>query len=53
MTKVKILSADYADILERMINEFCQKRLVLDIKFSTAAYGRIVVYSAMVTYEGD
>lgn len=56
MTKVKILSADFPDILERMINEFVVKRLVSNIEFSTAGGGGFnnpVIYSAMVIYEGN
>lgn len=50
MTKVKILSSNYNDILERMINEFMSTHHVLDVQFSTAG---AVVYSAMITYEED
>jgi hypothetical protein len=50
MTKVKILSSNYNDILEQMINEFISTHHVLDVQFSTA---RAVVYSAMITYEED
>lgn len=56
MTKVKILSSDFPDILERMVNEFVTKRLVSNIEFSTAGgggFGGPVIYSAMIVYEGD
>lgn len=50
MSKVKILSSNYNDILERMINEFMSTHHVLDVQFSTAGS---VIYSAMITYEED
>ena len=53
MTKVKILSADWPDILERMINEFADNHHILSINFSTAGCGSVVVYSAMIIYEED
>ena len=53
MTKVKILSSEYPDILERMINEFATTHEVLDIKFGSAATNHAVYYSAMIIYEED
>lgn len=53
MTKVKILSSDYADMLERMIDEFTSTHHVTDVQFSTAGTGFAVVYSAMIIYEED
>jgi hypothetical protein len=53
MTKVKILSANFPDVLERMINDFALKRDVLNVRFSTAAANHTVYYSAMIIYEED
>jgi hypothetical protein len=53
MTKVKILSSEYPDILERMINEFITTRNVLSIKFGTACANYSSLYSAMIIYEED
>lgn len=54
MTKVKILSSAYPDILERMVNEFITAHETLSIKFSTACGGNNTVhYSAMIHYSTD
>lgn len=53
MTKVKILSANFPDVLERMINDFALRRNILNIRFSTAATNHTVYYSAMIVYEED
>lgn len=54
MTKVKILSSAYPDILERMVNEFITAHETLSIKFSTACGGdNTVHYSAMIHYSTD
>lgn len=53
MTKVKILSSNYNDILERMINEFMSTHHALDVQFSSACMECAVLYSAMITYEED
>ena len=55
MTKVKILSADHADILERMVNEFVAYHVedILSIKFSTSGSPAGTTYSAMIIYEED
>lgn len=50
MTKVKILSANYADVLERMINEFSARYEISDIRFSTTCH-HAIYYSAMIIYE--
>jgi hypothetical protein len=53
MTKVKILSSNWSDILERMINEFTTTHEVINIKFSTASTKGMTVFSAMIIYEED
>jgi NifU-like protein involved in Fe-S cluster formation len=53
MTKVKVLSADWPDVLERMLNEFVSNHEVRDIEFATAGCGSVVIYSAMIIYEED
>lgn len=54
MTKVKILSSAYPDILERMINEFISVHDVHNIKFCTACDGNnVVLYSVMIGYSTD
>lgn len=53
MTKVKILSSGYADILERMVSELMSTHYVTKIQFSTAGTAHTVIYSAMITYEED
>lgn len=53
MTKVKILSSNYADMLERMINEFMSTHHVADVQFSSACTQSAIIYSAMITYEED
>lgn len=53
MTKVKILSSDYADMLERMINEFASTHHVTGVQFSSACMEYAVIYSAMIIYEED
>ena len=50
MTKVKILSAEYADILERMVNEFVSNRMISDIEFSACRGAVGIIYSAMIVY---
>ena len=52
MTKVKILSTVYSDMLERMINEVIEKHEVTEIQYSIAGVATIT-YSAMITYEED
>lgn len=50
--KVKILSAGYSDMLERMVNEFIAKREVINIKFSTSYSGlHGMIFSALIMYE--
>lgn len=53
MAKVKILSSEHHDILERMINEFTTRHHVLNITFSTARLSNAIVFSAMIIYEED
>ena len=50
--KVRILSAEYSDMLERMVNEFIAKREVINIKFSTSCRTlHSIIFSALIMYE--
>ena len=55
MTKVKILSSGWSDILEQMVNEFVatHTEYIVDIKFSTSGSPTGTTYSAMIIYEED
>lgn len=55
MTKVKIISQIYPDILEQMVNEFLEKhsRCVSDMQFRLAATDGAACHSVMIIYEED
>ena len=53
MTKVKILSSEHHDILERMVNEFASRHRVLNVAFNTARLSNAIVFSTMIIYEED
>lgn len=53
MTKVKILSQIYPDILEAMVNEFIASHNVLRLQFGIAATDCAACHSVMITYEED
>lgn len=52
MTKVKIFSGTYPDIIETRINEFIETHNVTNIKYQTNGESyRRTTYSAMIVYE--
>ena len=55
MTKCKLVSSNNFDLFQERLNEFIASLgvddLIVDIKFSTAALGTTVEYSALVQYQ--
>lgn len=53
--KLKLIGASDADLFERRLNDFLESLdrddLVVDVKFSTAAVGTNLEYSALIHYQ--